>query len=306
MNAWARSFAALRMTGTLPRYERLPKLQIATILAGWLLLIVAPAGAGERAEETPDALKNVGVTERLEAQVPLDLVFADSDGGQRTLGTLFDGTRPVLLTMNYSNCPRLCSLQLNGLVQGMEQLEWNMGDQFRVITVSIDPNESPERAAATKHRYMDGYGRYGPADGWHFLTGREENIRKLADAIGFAYTYVEETRQYAHAAVTMVCTPGGRVSRYLYGIEYKPQTLRLALVEAGEGKVGSTTDRILLLCATYDAASGSYAAAANKLMAIGGGLTVLVLGSALWVAWRREARKKARCRPHAGGSGRCS
>jgi protein SCO1/2 len=196
--------------------------------------------------------------------------------------------------MNYSNCPRLCSLQLNGLVQGMEQLEWNMGDQFRVITVSIDPNESPERAAATKHRYMDEYGRFGPADGWHFLTGREENIRKLADAIGFAYTYVEETRQYAHAAVTMVCTPGGRVSRYLYGIEYKPQTLRLALVEAGEGKVGSTTDRILLLCATYDAASGSYAAAAGKLMQIGGGLTVLVLGSALLVAWRREAKKKAR------------
>jgi protein SCO1/2 len=267
---------------------------IAAILAGWLAWGVAPAAAGERAEETPEALKNVGVTERLNSQVPLNLVFADSDGGQRSLGSLFDGTRPVLLTLNYSNCPRLCSLQLNGLVRGLEGLEWNMGDQFRVITVSIDPSESPERAAATKHRYLEEYGRYGPADGWHFLTGREENIRELADAVGFAYTYVEETRQFAHAAVTIVCTPGGRVSRYLYGIEYKPQTLRLALVEAGEGKVGSTADRILLLCASYDAASGSYAAAAGKLMQIGGVLTVMILGSALLVAWRREARKQAR------------
>ena len=141
---------------------------------------------------------------------------------------------------------------------------------------------------------MDEYGRFGPSDGWHFLTGREENIRELADAIGFAYTYVEETRQFAHAAVTMVCTPGGRVSRYLYGIEYKPQTLRLALVEAGEGKVGSTMDRIILLCASYDAASGSYAAAASKLMEIGGALTVMILGSALMVAWCRDVKKKAR------------
>ena len=218
-------------------------------LGACLAFGTAPAIAFDRTDQVPDSLKDVRVTERLNAQVPLDLEFVDSEGGSVTLGQFFDGRLPVLLTMNYSNCPRLCSLQLNGLVQGMEGLDWNLGDKFRAITVSIDPKESCARARETKKRYLEEYGRSGTEAGWHFLTGREEEIRRLADAVGFGYTYVEEDRIYAHEAVTIVCSPKGRVSRYLRGIEYKPQTLRLALVEAGEGKVGTTTDQIVLLCA---------------------------------------------------------
>ena len=251
----------------------------------------APAIALDRADQVPDSLRNVGIAERLNAQVSLDLKFVDSNGESVTLGQFFDGKLPVLLTMNYSNCPRLCSLQINGLVQGMEGLDWNLGDKFRAITVSIDPNESPGRAGQTKKRYLEDYGRPGAEEGWRFLTGREEEIRRLADSVGFRYRYIEEDRIYAHEAVTIVCSPKGRVSRYLRGIEYKPETLRLALVEAGEGKVGTTVDQIVLLCASYDAESGSYAAAAMKIMRLGSGLFVAVLGAVLTLFWLRGSKR---------------
>jgi protein SCO1/2 len=260
---------------------------------------IAPARAIDRMEETPDELKNVGSDERLGAPVPLDLAFTDSAGGEITLGQVVDGTKPVLLTMNYSNCPRLCSLQLNGLFRGLDKLAWDLGNQFRMITVSIDPNEPASRAAETKRKYLEGYGREAGAGGWWCLVGREENIRRLADAVGFRYVYVEETKQFAHAAVTIVLTPDGRVSRYLYGIEYDPQTLRLALVEAGEGKVGSTVDKVLLFCFRYDSAAGKYAPAAQKIMTAGASLFAVLLGGALLTFWGREALRARRARRHA-------
>jgi protein SCO1/2 len=261
-------------------------------VAALALAVAYPAVlVGQRMEAPPSDIQEVGVTEHPDAQIPLDLTFRDSSGKRVTLQELFDGTRPVVLTMNYSNCPMLCSLQLNGLFEGLQGLEWDLGENFQMITVSIDPKESPERSALTKQKYLKMYGRPGVGEGWHTLTGREENIRKLADAVGFGYSFVEDTGEYAHAAVTFILTADGRVSRYLYGIEYDPQTLRLSLVEAADGKVGSTFDRFLLTCFHYDATKGRYGPAAVKIMRLGALVTVVVLGGALLMFWRGEVRR---------------
>jgi len=250
-----------------------------------------PAVPAQRSGRLPEELQQVGVTEHLDGQVPGELEFVDSQGKPVTLGQFSDGRRPLLLTLNYSNCPMLCSLQLNGLFEGMKGMKWDIGREFDMITVSIDPLETPERASMTKQKYLKLYRRPGAAEGYHFLTGSEENIQKLAEAVGFRYKYVPQTRQYAHAAVTMVLTPDGRVARYLYGVQYDPQTLRLSLLEASEGKIGSTTDRILLFCFHYDAEQGRYGPAAFRLIQVGGGLTVVMLGGAIWILRRREKTK---------------
>lgn len=247
--------------------------------------------AKDRIDPLPEQLKSVGQAERLNAQVPLDLDFIDGDGTLVTLKQFFDGNLPVILTLNYSRCPRLCSLQLNGLVEGLQKLDYDLGQKYRMVTVSIDPTEAPARAQATKEKYLAVYNRPNVEDGWHFLVGREENIRKLAKTVGFGYAYVPETKEYAHEAVTIVCTPDGRVSRYLYGIEYDPKTLRLSLLEAAEGKIGTTVDHIILYCFAYDAKAGSYSLAAVKLMRIGGLLTLALLGGVLLLFWRRELKK---------------
>jgi protein SCO1 len=253
---------------------------------------ISPAWA-QRTEPLPKELEGVGVTEHPGGQIPLELEFKDSFGKPVTLEQYFDGKRPVMLTMNYSNCPMLCSLQLDGLFDAMKRMPWNLGEQFEMITVSFDPLETPERAGMTKQKYLEVYRRSGAAEGWHFLTGRETEIKKLADAVGFRYRYSPEQRQYFHVAVTFILTPNGRVSRYLYGVEYDPQTLRLSLLEAADGKIGSTADQILLFCFHYDAEKGRYAPAAFRLMRVGGGLTVLVVGGVIWMLRRREKARAA-------------
>jgi protein SCO1/2 len=260
-------------------------------MVAWLSAALPNAQAIDRIEPLPKDLENVGVIEHLDAEAPLDLPFLDSDGSPVTLAKFFDGTRPVILTMNYSNCPRLCSLQLNGVFNAMGRLDWDLGQKFQMITVSIDPQESPARAQTTKEKYLTVYNRPDVEGGWHCLVGKEENIKKLAAAVGFGYVYVAETKQFAHTAVTMILTPRGKVSRYLYGIEYDPQTFRFALLEAADGKIGSTVDRVLLNCFYYDAESGRYGPAAVKIMRLGAVLTVVILGGVLMVFWRRELRK---------------
>jgi len=240
----------------------------------------------------PKGLEDVGVEEHLDTQIPLDTPFVDSGGNKVTIGQLFDGTRPVVLTLNYSDCPMLCILQLNGLADGMKRAPLELGAEYQVITISIDPLETPERAQLTKQKYLKMYGRPGGSNGWHFLTGRQSDIQRVAQAAGFNYKYVPETKQFAHAAVAMVCTPKGRVSKYLYGIEYDPQTLRFSLLEAAQGKIGSTVDRFLLYCFHYDETSGRYGPAAYRIMQLGGVLTLLVLGSVLSFFWLRESHKK--------------
>ena len=251
---------------------------------------------GSSATETPNELKNVRVTEHLDAQVPLDLPFVDSSGKPVHLRDLFDGVRPVILTVNYSNCPMLCSLQLNGLFTGLQGVPWNIGQNYQMITVSMDPTETPARAERTKQKYLDLYGRPGVGGGWHVLTGRDQEIHRLTDAVGYHYAYDKVQKQYAHPAVVMILKPNGRVSRYLYGIEYDPQTLRLAMVEAAAGKIGSTTDQVLLFCYHYDATRGRYAPAAMKVMQVGGLATVLAIVTLLMVL-RRIGGKRAGAKP---------
>lgn len=262
-------------------------------LLAWLLIFVAVAPASaQRKEPLPQELEGVGVTEYLDRSIPLGLEFRDSNGKPVKLQQFFDGKRPVLLTMNYSDCPMLCNLHLNGLFDAMKRMPWSIGDQFQMITVSIDPLETSERARMTKQKYLQAYRRADAAEGWHFLTGREENIKKLADTVGFHYRFSPDSRQYLHAAVTFVLTPDGRLSRYLYGVQYDPQTVRLSLLEAADGKIGTAADQILLFCFHYDADKGRYGPAAFRLMQVGSGATVLVLGGLVWVLRRREKGKK--------------
>jgi len=271
--------------------------------ATFAILLSAATLQAERTEAVPEELQEIGVEEHLDVKLPLELPFVDSNGDKVLLGDFFDGETPIVLTMNYSNCPMLCSLQLNGLFEGLQGVDWDLGKQYRMITVSIDPEETPERAEETKQKYLKIYGRDGVDQGWHCLTGEEANIRKLADAVGFGYAYLPATKEYAHAAVTMVCTPDGRTSRYLYGVQYPPQTVRLALLEASEGKIGTTMDRVLLFCFQYDETKGRYGPAAMKIMQAGGVVTLVFLFGMLGLYWIREARKAKKLRLQAHGNG---
>ncbi|MBN1910305.1 MAG: SCO family protein [Pirellulales bacterium] len=262
------------------------------ILIALLFLLVGTSGVrAQVAGDLPKEVQGVEVIEHLGDQIPLDLEFVDSQGKKVTLGQLVNGKKPIILTLNYSDCPMLCVEQLNGLFDALEKMEWNIGDQYDMVTVSIDPLETTERARMTKQKYLKRYGRAGAAAGYHMLTGREENIKKLANAVGFHYTYSPDTKQYNHAAVTMILMPDGRVARYLYGVMYDPQTVRLSLYEAAEGKVGSTVDKVLMFCFQYDPEKGRYGLASVRLMQAGGALTLVVLGSAIWIFRRREKKK---------------
>ncbi len=194
-----------------------------------LLFGMQGTAVAQRKEALPTQLEGVDVVEHPGVQIPLDLKFVDSRGKPVTLKELFDSGRPVVLTLNYSNCPMLCGLQLNGLFEALKKMKWSIGDQYDMITLSFDPLESTARARMTKEKYLKAYRRAGADEGWHFLTGKEENIKKLADTIGFHYRYSPETKQYYHVAVTFIVMPDGRVSRYLYGVAYDPQTIRLSL-----------------------------------------------------------------------------
>lgn len=258
----------------------------------------APQGASaasvDRTEPTPKQLRDVGVTERLGAQLPQGLSYLDEAGKAVSLGQYLGRGVPVILTLNYSNCPMLCSLQLTGLVRSLKQLKWTAGREFRMVTVSLDPKEGPDTARRTKHRYVTQYGRSEAADGWHFLTGTQANIRKLANSLGFHYAYDEKRGEYAHTAAIALADPNGRIVRYLYGIEIEPSTLRLSLLEASQGKARSTVDRLILYCFHYDETEGRYAPIALNIMRVGGAVAVAGLAGLLVAFWMAEFRKRRR------------
>lgn len=241
---------------------------------------------------SPKEIADVGIDEHAGARLPLDLPFVDEAGRGLQLAELFKSGRPVLLTFNYSDCPMLCSLQLNGLVTGLKEMTWGIGREFDIITVGLNPNEAPARARQTKERYCDAYGKDRPCDNWHFLTGPDTSIRALAAAAGFKYTYIEDTGDYAHSPAVMVITPEGIVSRYLYGVVYDAKTVRLSLVEAAAGRLGSPLDKILLYCFHYDAEKGRYAPAARNVMKAGGALTILLLGCVVGAMFKRDRMSK--------------
>jgi len=235
----------------------------------------------------PDLLKNVGIDQKLNQQVPLDLAFRDESGKTVQLSQYF-GQRPVILSLVYYNCPMLCTQVLNGMEAAMKGLPMDAGNQFEAVTVSIDPGDRPVLASVKKQMYTGMYGRPGAAEGWHFLTGDEDQIKKLADAVGFRYAYDPDSKQFAHASAIMVLTPDGKISKYFYGIQYSPRDLRLGLVEASAGRIGTPVDSILLFCYHYDPHTGKYGLLISRLIQVAGLLTIAVIGITMLVLFRRE------------------
>lgn len=240
----------------------------------------------------PANIRRAGLEQKLGAQVPLDAVFRDENGAPVRIGDLV-GDRPVVLSLVYFKCPMLCTMVLNGLVRAMRPLSLSAGEDFTVLTVSIDPTETPELAKAKKTEYLGQYGREGAGDGWHFLTGEKEAIDRIGNAVGFSYSYDEASGEYAHASGIMVLTPEGRVHRYLYGIEYAPRDLRLGLVDAGSGSIGSPVDQVMLLCYRYDPVSGTYGFAIMTAVRIAGIALLAALALFVTLMIRRE-RAQAR------------
>jgi protein SCO1/2 len=260
---------------------------LASLAGGWL---TGPASA--QIVTDVEELGRVKIVEHLDETLPLDLRFVDEEGRTVRLGEYFHDDRPVLLSLNYYGCPMLCGLQLNGLVDALQDLEWTAGERFEIVTVSIDPRETSQLARLKKQSYLNEYGRPEAGAGWHFLTGAQPQIDSLAAATGFGYQYLEESGEYSHAAVAFVATPEGRLSRYLYGVVFDPTTLRYSLVEAGEGRIGSTLDQIILYCFHYDASAGAYTPVVMNIMRVGALLCAFVLALILVGYWWREARRR--------------
>jgi len=247
-----------------------------------------PGAPGTASSTLPKDLEGVAIEQKLGAGVPLDLRFRDESGREVTLREALGG-KPVVLNLAYYECPMLCTLVTNGLLASLRTLSFDVGKEFRVVTLSIDPRETPELAAAKKKSVLAEYGRADAAAGWSFLTGDEASIRALADAVGFRYRYDERNDVYAHAAGILVLTPEGKVARYFYGIDFAPRDLRLALVEASDGKIGSLTDQVLLFCYQYDPHSARYTAAALNLVRGGAVVTVVCLAAFIFLARRRDS-----------------
>ena len=274
---------------------------MATMAVAASLLVAASAEAqprgpmsvppGKAASEQIPALREVGIDQKLDGAIPLEAPFTDESGRDVTLGQYF-GKRPVILSLVYYECPMLCIQTLTGLSGSLEALAFNPGKEFELVVVSIDPGETPALAADRKKTFLKRYGRAGVDASVHFLTGRETSIKPLADAVGFRYAYDKDIDQYAHPAALTVLTGEGRVSKYLYGIEFAPRDLRLALVEAGDGRIGTAIDQALLFCYHYDPETGKYGFVIMNVVRLGGAITVVALAGSIVFALRRERRRR--------------
>ena len=243
-------------------------------------------------------IQEIGIDQKLGDKLPLDLEFRDERGDKVRLGEYFR-EKPVVLALVYYRCQNLCTEVLNGFLKTSQAVKFTIGEDYEVVTISFDPNDTSELAAEKKANYVRAYRREGAARGWHFLTGEPESIRKLTEAVGFRYRYDEKSDQYAHASGIMVVTPDGRLSRYFYGIEYPPNDLRLGLVESSQQKIGSPVDQILLLCYHYDPLTGQYGLAISGALRIAGLATVLGLGGFLVAMFRKERRRERLVRDEA-------
>ena len=259
-----------------------------------LVLLAASASAqmnngvmSPPANTRPPRLQNVGIEQRLNAQVPPDLAFLDETGNPVKLGDYF-GKKPLILNLVYYNCTMLCGEALAGLSSAMRLVKFDVGNEFDVVTVSFDSRETPEMAAAKKIDYVKRYGRPNAAAGWHFLTGKPDSIDALTKAVGFQYQYDAKSNQYAHATAIMVLTPQGRISRYFYGVDFPPKDLRMGLVEASQGKIGNAVDAVLLYCYHYDPQTGKYGAMVANILRLAAAATILLLGGLLFILWRLD------------------
>lgn len=273
---------------------------IRTVLVGMALIASGPWSApGARAAEAPwqppvpaPDLDKVRLEQRLDAQIPLDLPFTDETGQRVTLGQ-YCTDQPVILVLAYYRCPMLCTLVLNDLAKAMSQMPLKLGQDYRVVTVSFDPQETSALAAAKRQHYLESFKGPGSGDGWHFLTGDEDAITKLTQAVGFHYVYDAEQKQYLHPSGITILTPSGKISRYFFGIDYSPRDLRLALIEASSGTIGTRTDQILLYCFHYNPSVGKYTPSVLNFVRIGGVVVMAVLGGFFWYLKRGEGRRRA-------------
>ena len=234
----------------------------------------------------PPGLKNVGIEQHLDEQIPQDLAFRDESGKAVRLGDYFKD-KPVILSLVYYRCPMLCSEVLSGLESALRVLKFDVGEDFEVLTVSFDPHDTPEIATAKKADYIRRYKREGAAEGWHFLTGSQESIDALTKAAGFQYEYDPKTGQFAHTTAIMILTPQGKIAQYYFGVDYAPKDLRLGLVQASRGKIGNVVDEILLYCYHYDPTTGKYGAIISRILQLSAAATILILGGLLLILFRR-------------------
>lgn len=256
-----------------------------------------PLGGSGADPGIPKELAGIEILDHAGRDVPRDVMLTDQDGQKVRFGDYFDGRRPVVLVLAYYECPMLCSLVLKGVLDEMKQLRWTAGEEYRVVVLSFDPRDTPAKAAAKRLNHVDAYHREVNNRGWDFLVGDQASVKTIADAVGFQYRWDEREKQFAHAAGGFVLTPSGRISRTLYGMSFPD--MRLALLEASEGKTGTVSEKVLLFCFHYDPVARGYVLATLRLMKAGGALTVLVLALFLLRFWRAERRR----RRDGGGAG---
>jgi protein SCO1 len=268
------------------------KLATVSVLLAPISGVVLYAQSNKAADYRPAILRNVGIDQKLNQQVPLDIPFRDENGNTVRLGDYF-GQKPVILSLVYYECPMLCTTSLNGLDSSLKELKFNLGNDFNVVTVSFDPTEQPSLATAKKALYVGLYGRPGAAAGWHFLTGDEASIQRLTQAVGFRYSYDPTIKQFIHATGIIVLTPQGKVARYFYGIQYPAGNLRLALVEASHEKIGNPVDEILLYCCEYDPMTGKYSLIISRVLQVGAAITIVSLGTLMLVMFKSAPNSRA-------------
>ncbi len=248
------------------------------------------------AEETPKFLEQVGIDPVLGTQLPLEVPVIDESGKTLPLSSQFDGKRPVILVLAYYGCPMLCGLVLNAARESMQKLDWQPGDHYRIVTISIDPKEDAALASAKKKATIEAFPaalRPAAAANWSFLVGTKGSEKRIADAVGFRYKWDEESEQWAHGAAMFIVSPSGKLTRVLFGLDYPSLDLKLALLEAGEGKVGTIAEKLLLFCYHYDPKGNKYAILASRLVSMGGAVTVALMLIA-YVAWFLRQRRKGK------------
>lgn len=263
---------------------------ITLALGAALLLSLQTQLSAQLVREDVPELRQMDIVEHLGDTIPLNLAFTNDAGEAVKLEDYFHQGKPVIVTLAYYNCPMLCTVVLNGLSDAVRAQELNLEEDFMILTVSINPNETAELAEGKRSRYMQALGEKGQNSGWRFFVGDSTQSRALAEAIGFKYYYDEETKEYAHPAGAFVLTEAGVISRYLYGLEFKSRDLKLALIEAADGKIGSTLDRLILYCYHYDPHAKGYVVLAGNIMKLGGLVTLIILTAFLSILWARERR----------------
>lgn len=262
-------------------------------VAGAALLFAASTATAQAQVSAKQLVQDVGIDQRLGEQIPLDLRFRDEQGRDVRLGDYFHDGKPVILNLVYYRCPMLCNQVMGGLLKSSQAVKLRLDDDYHIVTVSIDARETPALAAAKKESYVASYRRPGAAAGWHFLTGDQAAIDALATAVGYRYHYDPTSDQFAHASGIAIATPDGRLARYLYGIDYHPNDLRLGLVESSSGRIGTPVDQILLMCFHYDPATGKYGFVIHNVIRLAGTVTMLLLGGYLWKMFRQERIRSA-------------